>query len=303
MERVSKFFEGSPFNIALAYALFGGIWVFSTDQLVLLYVDDPALISQLQTAKGWIYVALSAVLVYMLVFYSQQELKETNERLDEELQRSSIMQRILRHNLRNSCNVIQANAEAIHQHLSGNPEASLNTIKSQNQRLIELSEKSKLLRDMNLGQVRSDTQLDLVKIVTTQMEKLTDEYPETELQVELPDTLWVESTPLVEEAIFELLENAVEHNDSTPPIVTISAHVQTKDTVVLDIADNGPGMPEMERKVLEEGFEKPLMHSHGLGLWTARALVVNTGGSFQIVDNQPRGTNIRLTFQSPQNQT
>jgi len=54
-------------RIALLYALFGGLWIVVTDQYLLTRVVDGALLTVFQTYKGWLYVALSALLILYLL--------------------------------------------------------------------------------------------------------------------------------------------------------------------------------------------------------------------------------------------
>ncbi|WP_369333753.1 ATP-binding protein [Halorubrum sp. SP9] len=51
-------------------------------------------------------------------------------------------------------------------------------------------------------------------------------------------------------AIEQLVENAVEHSEGTPPRVEITASVN-ETSVELVIADNGPGIPQTELDVIE----------------------------------------------------
>lgn len=98
------------------------------------------------------------------------------------------------------------------------------------------------------------------------------------------------------EAIEELLANAVEHNDSADPTVWVRTDGDSADGtsdgrfLTLEIADDGPGLPEMEREVFEAGSETPLQHSSGLGLWLARLVVEDLGGEMTVDDREPRGT-------------
>jgi light-regulated signal transduction histidine kinase (bacteriophytochrome) len=55
------------FRIALAYLAFGILWVFSTDRVLQWLGIDPVRASILQTGKGCMFVAGSALLVYVLL--------------------------------------------------------------------------------------------------------------------------------------------------------------------------------------------------------------------------------------------
>jgi light-regulated signal transduction histidine kinase (bacteriophytochrome) len=54
-----------PRTIALIYVVFGAIWIFFTDRLLVWLHLSPELILRLQTAKGWLFVIGSAILLYV----------------------------------------------------------------------------------------------------------------------------------------------------------------------------------------------------------------------------------------------
>ena len=56
-----------PRTIALIYLAFGAVWIFFTDRLLVWLHLDAGLILRLQTAKGWLFVVGSAILLYVLL--------------------------------------------------------------------------------------------------------------------------------------------------------------------------------------------------------------------------------------------
>lgn len=62
------------------------------------------------------------------------------------------------------------------------------------------------------------------------------------------------------------------------------------------IVDNGPGLPDSEREVLEAGEETPLTHGSGIGLWLVYWTVTYAGGEVTIEDRSPRGTRVTVTL-------
>jgi signal transduction histidine kinase len=297
VETLRRSFARSPTRIAVTYAAFGVLWIVSTDWVVFSLVDDPRLVVRIQTVKGWLFVGVSAVVIYGLVVGEQRELEAANERLDTALQQTSILHRILRHNLRNACTVIRGNAEIAAAHASGRTEASLNAIEAQNEQLVALSEKSKRLRDIVLGDAVPMATVELIEAIEARIEALEASYPTADIELDegSPSELRIETDPRIGEAIGELLMNAVEHNDAERPTVRVSV-TTTDDDVWIDIADDGPGTPEMERAVLEEGTEAPMFHSQGLGLWIAKATADRSGGDLTLIDNDPRGTIARFSL-------
>lgn len=57
----------SAVRVAISYLLVGIAWILFSDRILAASVHDPAVLSQLQTLKGWLFVAASAVLIWWLV--------------------------------------------------------------------------------------------------------------------------------------------------------------------------------------------------------------------------------------------
>jgi diguanylate cyclase (GGDEF)-like protein/PAS domain S-box-containing protein len=79
-------------RVALWYAIFGGLWITLSDRLLAMLVTDVATLTELQTYKGWAFVAISALLIFGLlrreislrrltVDQAEEKLHENEERL------------------------------------------------------------------------------------------------------------------------------------------------------------------------------------------------------------------------------
>lgn len=56
-----------PYNrISLSYLIIGVVWIVATDSLVATLATDSATHTFLQTAKGWVFVLLSTLLIHQL---------------------------------------------------------------------------------------------------------------------------------------------------------------------------------------------------------------------------------------------
>jgi diguanylate cyclase (GGDEF)-like protein/PAS domain S-box-containing protein len=60
-------FNHPALRIAIIYLLFGGMWIFLSDTFLGARIADPVLLTQYQTYKGWLYVLITALLIYLLV--------------------------------------------------------------------------------------------------------------------------------------------------------------------------------------------------------------------------------------------
>ena len=104
--------------------------------------------------------------------------------------------------------------------------------------------------------------------------------------------------PLFEQALFNVLDNAAKFS---PPGAPISVHARsTQDTILIDVADRGPGIPEGDRERVFERFHRVAQGDRappgtGLGLAISRGVLVAHGGSAQALAGADGvGTIVRL---------
>jgi len=77
-------------KICLSYAIVGGIWIFFSDRFLEWLASDVETLTAMQTYKGWFYVFMSALLVYLAATYYfrafigiQDKLKNSRQALSE----------------------------------------------------------------------------------------------------------------------------------------------------------------------------------------------------------------------------
>jgi len=61
---------------ALLYAAYAGTWILFSDRLLAWLVADPALLTSLQTYKGWAFVAVTALLLYFALQHRVRALEQ-----------------------------------------------------------------------------------------------------------------------------------------------------------------------------------------------------------------------------------
>ncbi len=64
MEKLNKY---SSFKIVLIYAIVSAVYIFASDHFLEIFISDVVLLSKLQTAKGLVFILITAVLLYILV--------------------------------------------------------------------------------------------------------------------------------------------------------------------------------------------------------------------------------------------
>ena len=99
----------------------------------------------------------------------------------------------------------------------------------------------------------------------------------------------VRANDMLDSVFRNVLKNAVQHNDKEVPEVTVEA-ADRDDTVLVEIADNGPGVADAKKDVIFGKGEKGLeSHGTGIGLYLVKTLVESYGGDVRVGDDDPEG--------------
>lgn len=213
------------------------------------------------------------------------------ERAERERQ-LQVLGRMLRHNLRNDLNVIRGRAETIVADATDPIAAHARQIIETSNGLLSMAEKERTI-DKLLQEHPGPEPVDVVRVAHAAVEQARNAYPHADVEVDAPETLLAAAAPQLERAIEELIENAVVHDDDATPHVTV--RITADDHVHVAVADEGPGIPEMERGVLAEDQDvDPLNHSTGLGLWLVYWVASHSDGQLRFAENDPRGSVVTL---------
>ncbi len=210
-----------------------------------------------------------------------------------------VMNRVLRHNVRTSVNVIDGYAELLANNIE-DPElrAAARIIRERSEVLEKISDRTAEIQ--GLFKRRKDAKSLPVGNIVEFVERNRQQYPEADIDVQINANtdMEIKNGGLLQSAIDEAIENAVVHNDQ--PVAKIEVRVckpeETAD-VHIEIADNGPGIPSAEWEIITVGEETPLVHSSGIGLWLIYWTVTALGGAVELTENDPRGS--VLTYRVP----
>lgn len=200
----------------------------------------------------------------------------------------NVIDRVLRHNVRNEMNVILGRAELLARDPSDAATSDHATRIAETARtLVETVEKEREITEL-LTHHPTWIDTDLARDLRRLVDHLVERHPAAHLTLECPDSLTVRTTVEFARAIEELVTNAIVHHDSTPA-VTVRVHADGE-RVTVTIADTGPEIPESERQVLRGTWEEtPLEHGTGLGLWLVTLVLSRASGSVSYETNDPRG--------------
>lgn len=279
--------------------------------VVLLAVGSTVTVFQLAVGEGVTAVrptlaaqaTVGGLLGTLLGVYDTQRLRtraaleserETASRLGRRL---TVLNRVLRHDVRNAVNVIRGNAEAI---VDGadDPVAVAEIIRDQASEMVEMSERAREV-EAALSEDLEPQRFDLGEAVGACAADLERRREPVTVHRSVETGAWVEASPLVETAVERLMENAVQHNDAPVPTVWVDVATGERDggpVVSVRIADDGPGIPDEQIAVIEQGRETALEHTSGLGLWHVNWIIETAGGDLRFEERTPRGSVVEFSL-------
>lgn len=213
------------------------------------------------------------------------------DRAERLAQRLSVLNRVLRHDVRNGSNVILGYAdlvEAEHGHSE-----HVSKIVREATRLCDLSDNARRVESL-LDDEDAVTDQSLSALLDEPIARLENRYPGAEVTYDCDLSVRVRAHELAGTAVWNVLENAVVHNESDEPAVTVETAVG-EERVVVTVADDGPGIPARERRILAADEETQLDHSLGMGLWMSQWILQEAGGDLRVGGGDD-GATVELVF-------
>ena len=210
-------------------------------------------------------------------------------------QRINVLNRFLRHNLRNELNIIGGYAARSVGETEIDPDDALARIRASVDRLTDLSDEVRHAERI----FDSPAAADGVRSTSTVVEEIEagvlDRYPDVTVRADAPaDPVFfrVGTLPL---GCVDYLAMLLDENDRDEREVSVVATYDRTDAAVdIALGDNGSGLTEDDWAVVRAGQETPLDHTDRLGLWVLRWVTTIVGGEL----HRPDGSN-RLHVRCP----
>jgi signal transduction histidine kinase len=206
-------------------------------------------------------------------------------------QRLAVLNRVLRHNLRNKTEVVRSRAEALTNGDAAQPEratAHAETIAETADEIADLGKSARTI-DQFVSEDSGESRVELGAAVADALDATEEGREDLTVSVETPDSSQVVTNRrALDAALRSAIDNAFAYADST-----VSVTVERRaNGYQITIADDGPGIPAGELESLERGTETPLQHGTGLGLWQLKWAVTTLNGelSFDTTD----GTTVEI---------
>ncbi|PSP79508.1 hypothetical protein BRC81_04650 [Halobacteriales archaeon QS_1_68_20] len=218
-------------------------------------------------------------------------------------QRMEVTNRILRHNLRNDVNKIIGWADQLEDHVDEEGQDVLEDIETVARGLADLSREASRIDSTLVERDGDRIVVDVDAAIRSILADCRERWPDAAFRYDPGGDYGVlaPDDELLTAAVRNAVENAIEYNDAPDPQVTVRTRSTVEDGttwVRLTVADNGPGIPDMEQETLLRGTETALKHGSGLGLWVINWVVTAAGGDLEFNPNEPRGSVVVLRLRS-----
>jgi PAS domain S-box-containing protein len=224
-------------------------------------------------------------------------------------QRLEVLNRALRHNIRNETNLIYGYADLLGKQETD--EAAI--IKERALAIDDMGQKARTIIDVFEHARGPVDHVPLRVLIRESVSSVRDAFPAVTVDCG-PIPADVSVSAGLDPVFANVIENAAEHNTDPDPRVWIDVHVDDgggdsdRDgddprgddprgdggSVRVVVSDNGPTIDEYERSVLERGTETPLEHGSGLGLWLITWGTQIAGGQVTFAENEPTGSVVTI---------
>jgi signal transduction histidine kinase len=208
-----------------------------------------------------------------------ERFERVGNRLEQRESQLRVLNRVLRHNLRNEMNVVLGHSQSVTED-DADVDVHAAAIESAARETLAISQHARMIEDRLKDATGTREPAAIDAVVDDALAAVTETALAT-VSVHVPAGVVVADGDALSTALAEVVGNAIVHNPAPPADCEVSVTATDRDaTVRVTVTDNGPGLPDVERDLLTGELEaSPVDHSEGLGLWIARWLVERADGS------------------------
>jgi signal transduction histidine kinase len=301
-----------PYRILIIYIIIGALWILFSDKLVFDFTEDISLISRMQNFKGWFFVLISGIILFILVKKEidkrqkiEEELKAAKLKLEESDQLKTAFIANISHEIRTPLNGILGFSQLLQKGPvePGKQQQYLSIIHQKGQELMKLISDIIDISRVEAGWLELlEVQFDPAGLINELEEQSKRGIRETRKE-ELISVKAFPGTKNVKvmadkqrilQMMTYLIDNAIKFTEKGK--IEIGYGFVGKNAVQFYVKDTGPGIPAQHREIIFERFRQidnsatRLHGGAGLGLPIARGLANLMGGELSMVSEPGKGT-------------
>jgi signal transduction histidine kinase len=212
-----------------------------------------------------------------------------------------VLNRLLRHDLRNDLNVAYGNLQNAQSRVDDEDVSEhLEQVEDALARVINRSERARSLGELLEQAYELDNRpVRLDQVLHETLVEAINRFEDARFRFETFPETRVVADHLLKTVFTAVLENAVIHNDAELPTVDVTVEERAED-VVVRIVDNGPGVPEGAVDLIFGREELDQLHyGSGISLFFADAVVRSYNGDIDVDADRSEGAEFRIRLNKP----
>lgn len=211
-----------------------------------------------------------------LMLEQMHALAHARTQVERREQRLAVVNRILRHNIRNDLNVVRGILSQF------DDDDQIHTAVDHVDDIVEIADKARHVeRTISHSTVR---RTELESFVAEAVARVERSHPEANVAVDGDTDVPAVTDTNLDTALTELLEYAIRQQDGEPS-ASLTVSDRSTEQVRIDVRYPGGPVSSNDRQVLCRGSETPLEHCRGLGLWLVKWIVENAYGRLEFPES------------------
>jgi len=312
--------------VLLAYIIAGLVWWFIALQrqnhqmaaykIRELKMDDPNYLPRLNAIEEELnrgttqYIGEGSTFVILVLVGALFVYREVRRQIRLQLQQQNFMMAVT-HELKTPIAVTKLNLETLQKHrLEEERQQKIIRVALQETGRLETLANNILVASQLEGKeyTRSKEDLDFSALIQRAGDELRRRFPERKWDLSVDPGLRLSGDPLLlQMLISNLAENAIKYSPREGVITILLKREATagragKAPIVLSVKDQGPGIPDGEKKKIFDKFYRPgdettrSTQGTGLGLYLCRKIAADHKATIKVSDNSPLGSNFTVVF-------
>lgn len=207
------------------------------------------------------------------------------------------------HELKTPIAVAKLNLETLQKHQLDDQKRQklLQMTLQETNRLNSLASNILVSAQLEAGKAFTKEDLDLSALTNSSIHEFRTRFPDRTWNIQIEEELELQGDPLLLQILINnLVENAIKYSPPRSPITC--KLLKGERSILLTITDEGPGIPEEEkRKVFQKFYrigseQTRSAKGTGLGLYLCRKIAKDHDAEIHIEDNLPKGSRLIVAF-------
>lgn len=308
----------SKFKIIFAYALFGSLWIFFSDQILATFVKDIDTLNTIQSFKGWFFILITSFLLFYLITLFEKERNKIEKKLREKdilLMQQSKMASMgemidnIAHQWKQPLNMISTCSSGIAFQKEMNiltDEKLLEEIKSINSSTKYLTETIDDFRNFfNINKTKTNFSLMncINRVFLLVNFKIKNKNIEVIKNIKDCQIFGVENE--IVQVLVNIVSNAIDALDEIKEnrYIFITSYIENNQ-ICISIKDNAGGIPKnIINKIFESRFTTKEENGTGIGLYMSKNIITSYKGNivvenikFNYNNEDRKGANFKITI-------